>query len=51
MAFTKTFAMAAATVLSVTLVPILCSFWMRGPYRSEGIIGSCGACSMGMGPY
>lgn len=36
LAFTKTFAMAAATVLSVTLVPILCSFWMKGPYRSEG---------------
>jgi len=35
LAFTKTFAMAAATLLSVTLVPVLCSVLVRGPFRPE----------------
>src|SRR5207249_6015268 len=40
LAFTKTFAMAGATLLSVTLVPVLCSLLIggrvRGEARSEG---------------
>src|SRR4030095_2711893 len=35
LAFTKTFAMAGATVLSVTLVPVLCTWLVRGPFRAE----------------
>lgn len=35
LAFTKTFAIAAASVLSITLVPILMTAWMRGRIRSE----------------
>jgi Cu(I)/Ag(I) efflux system membrane protein CusA/SilA len=35
LAFTKTFAIAAASILSVTLVPILMIAWMRGRIRSE----------------
>jgi copper/silver efflux system protein len=35
LAFTKTFAIAAASVLSITLVPILMVLWMRGRIRSE----------------
>ena len=35
LAFTKTFAIAAASVLSITLVPILMIAWMRGRIRSE----------------
>jgi Cu(I)/Ag(I) efflux system membrane protein CusA/SilA len=35
LAFTKTFAMIGATVLGVTLVPVLCSFLVRGPYHDE----------------
>ena len=35
LAFTKTFAMVAATLLSVTLVPVLCSLLVRGPFHSE----------------
>lgn len=35
LAFTKTFAMLGATVLGVTLVPVLCSFLVRGPYHEE----------------
>src|SRR6266699_2640368 len=35
LAFTKTFAMAGATVLSVTLVPVLCSLLIGGKVRAE----------------
>jgi copper/silver efflux system protein len=35
LAFTKTFAIAAASLLSVTLVPILMVVWMRGRIRPE----------------
>jgi Cu(I)/Ag(I) efflux system membrane protein CusA/SilA len=35
LAFTKTFAMIGATLLGVTLVPVLCSFLVRGPYHDE----------------
>jgi Cu(I)/Ag(I) efflux system membrane protein CusA/SilA len=35
LAFTKTFAIAAASILSVTLVPILMIAWMRGRIRHE----------------
>ncbi|MGH7371388.1 MAG: efflux RND transporter permease subunit, partial [Candidatus Methylomirabilales bacterium] len=35
LAFTKTFAMVGATVLSVTLVPVLCSLFLRGKLRPE----------------
>jgi copper/silver efflux system protein len=35
LAFTKTFAMVGATLLSVTLVPALCTFLVRGPFRPE----------------
>jgi Cu(I)/Ag(I) efflux system membrane protein CusA/SilA len=35
LAFTKTFAIAAASILSITLVPILMIAWMRGRIRSE----------------
>ena len=35
LAFTKTFAMAGATVLSVTLVPVLCSLLIGGKIRPE----------------
>lgn len=35
LAFTKTFAVVGATVLGVTLVPVLCSFLVRGPYHAE----------------
>jgi len=35
LAFTKTFAIAAASILSITLVPILMGAWMRGKIRSE----------------
>jgi Cu(I)/Ag(I) efflux system membrane protein CusA/SilA len=35
LAFTKTFAMLGATVLGVTLVPVLCSYLVRGPYHEE----------------
>jgi Cu/Ag efflux pump CusA len=30
-----TFAMIGATLLAVTLVPVLCTFFVRGPFRSE----------------
>ena len=33
LAFTKTFAIAAASILSITLVPILMTAWMRGRIR------------------
>ncbi len=40
LAFTKTYAMAAAALLSVTLAPVLAGFWIRGrirPARSNPI--------------
>ena len=37
LAFTKTFAMAGATILSVTLVPVLCSLLIGGKIRPEGL--------------
>ena len=36
LAFTKTFAMAGATLLAVTLVPVLCTFLIAGKVHSEG---------------
>jgi Cu(I)/Ag(I) efflux system membrane protein CusA/SilA len=35
LAYTKTFAMAGATILSVTLVPVLCSLLIGGRVRAE----------------
>jgi Cu(I)/Ag(I) efflux system membrane protein CusA/SilA len=35
LAFTKTFAMAGATILSVTLVPVLCTLLIGGRVRTE----------------
>ncbi|MBL9159542.1 MAG: efflux RND transporter permease subunit, partial [Verrucomicrobiales bacterium] len=35
LAFTKTFAMIGSTLLAVTLVPVLCSLLVRGPFHSE----------------
>jgi Cu(I)/Ag(I) efflux system membrane protein CusA/SilA len=35
LAFTKTYSMAAAAILSVTLVPVLMGYWIRGRIRSE----------------
>ena len=35
LAWTKTFAMVGATVLAVTLVPVLCTFLVRGPFHRE----------------
>ena len=35
LAFTKTFAMIGATLLGVTLVPVLCTWLVRGPFRPE----------------
>ncbi|MEZ5345935.1 MAG: CusA/CzcA family heavy metal efflux RND transporter [Pyrinomonadaceae bacterium] len=35
LAFTKTFAMIAATVIAVTLVPVLCTFLLRGKMHAE----------------
>ncbi|MGH7372542.1 MAG: efflux RND transporter permease subunit, partial [Candidatus Methylomirabilales bacterium] len=35
LAFTKTFAMVGATILAVTLVPVLCSLFLRGKLRPE----------------
>src|SRR6266516_788675 len=35
LAFTKTFAVLAATVISVTLVPVLCTLLLRGTFHSE----------------
>ncbi|MFQ5789952.1 MAG: efflux RND transporter permease subunit, partial [Acidobacteriota bacterium] len=35
LAFTKTYAMAAAALLSVTIVPVLMGYWIRGKIRSE----------------
>lgn len=35
LAFTKTFAMVSSTVLALTLVPVLCTWLVRGPFRAE----------------
>ncbi|HYV03354.1 MAG TPA: CusA/CzcA family heavy metal efflux RND transporter, partial [Blastocatellia bacterium] len=35
LAFTKTFAMIAATIIAVTLVPVLCTLLLRGRMHSE----------------
>lgn len=35
LAWTKTFAMLGATLLAVTLVPVLCTFLVRGPFHAE----------------
>jgi Cu(I)/Ag(I) efflux system membrane protein CusA/SilA len=35
LAFTKTFAMVGATLLAVTLVPVLCTFLIRGKIHAE----------------
>ncbi|HEY1663291.1 MAG TPA: CusA/CzcA family heavy metal efflux RND transporter [Verrucomicrobiae bacterium] len=35
LAFTKTFAMIGAAILAVTLVPVLCSLLVRGPFQAE----------------
>ncbi|MEO6391128.1 MAG: efflux RND transporter permease subunit, partial [Pyrinomonadaceae bacterium] len=35
LAFTKTLAMGAATIIAVTLVPVLCTFLLRGKFHSE----------------
>src|SRR6476620_3637307 len=36
LAFTKTFAMVGATLIAVTLVPVLCTFLIRGKLQREG---------------
>jgi Cu(I)/Ag(I) efflux system membrane protein CusA/SilA len=35
LAFTKTFAMAGATIIAVTLVPVLCTLLLGGRFRAE----------------
>ena len=35
LAFTKTFAMFAATIIAVTLVPVLCTYLLGGKFHSE----------------
>jgi Cu(I)/Ag(I) efflux system membrane protein CusA/SilA len=35
LAFTKTFAMVCSTILAITLVPVLCTFLIRGKLHSE----------------
>ncbi|HWA08752.1 MAG TPA: CusA/CzcA family heavy metal efflux RND transporter [Opitutaceae bacterium] len=35
LAWTKTFAMVGATLLAITLVPVLCTFLVRGPFQAE----------------
>lgn len=35
LAFTKTYAMAAAAILSITLVPVLMGYWIRGNIKPE----------------
>ncbi len=37
LAFTKTYSMAAASVLAVTLVPVLMGYWIRGRILPEGL--------------
>ena len=39
LAFTKSFAMLGVGLLSITLVPALCTFFIRGRLRSEGEVG------------
>jgi Cu(I)/Ag(I) efflux system membrane protein CusA/SilA len=36
LAFTKTFAMVGSTIIAVTLVPVLCTFLIRGRLHEEG---------------
>lgn len=36
LAFTKTYSMAAAAILAVTIVPVLMGYWIRGRIRPEG---------------
>ena len=35
LAWTKSFALVGATILAVTIVPVLCSLLVRGPFHSE----------------
>jgi Cu(I)/Ag(I) efflux system membrane protein CusA/SilA len=35
LAFTKTFAMIGSTLLAVTIVPVLCTLLVRGPFHAE----------------
>ena len=35
LAYTKTYSMAAASILSITLVPVLMGYWIRGRIRPE----------------
>ena len=35
LAFTKTFAMVGSTIIAVTLVPVLCTFLIRGRLHRE----------------
>ncbi len=35
LAFTKTFAMIGSTLLAMTIVPVLCTWMVRGPFHSE----------------
>jgi len=35
LAFTKTFAMIGSTLLAVTIVPVLCTWMVRGPFHPE----------------
>ncbi len=35
LAFTKTFAMIGSTILAVTIVPVLCTLLVRGPFHAE----------------
>ncbi len=35
LAFTKTFAMVGSTLLAVTMVPVLCTWLVRGPFHAE----------------
>ena len=45
LAFTKTYAMAAAAGLSVTLVPVLMGYWIRGKILTNTVIHSTVASS------
>ena len=36
LAFTKTFAMMAATLIAITLVPVLCTLLLGGRFHAEG---------------
>jgi Cu(I)/Ag(I) efflux system membrane protein CusA/SilA len=35
LAWTKTFAVVGATILAVTLVPVMCAMFIRGPFHAE----------------